>query len=662
MEQRMIELIELLNKASDAYYNGDEEIMSNFEWDAAFDELTRLEQEMGVVLENSPTRKVGAETDKKEKVTHEFPALSLPKTKSAEALRTWLTERKTNEIGWLSWKLDGLTLVATYDKGKLKRLVKRGNGIVGEDVTKKAKYISNLPMKIEYKGKLVVRGEAIISYADFERINAEIADEAEKYKNPRNLASGTVGIDIERAKEIKERGLKFIAFTYVYSDTKSSSWSKNMEELKSLGFDIVPYQLIDADNIQAAIDEYTEKVKDYEFPVDGLVLVYEDEEYAASGTVTEHHVNRAGIAFKWKDKPVESTLKRIEWSCGNYYITPVAVFEPIEIEGTTVQRASLCNISEIKRLGLGADNETKLQVIKANMIIPKIVAATRLTDAECIIPTTCPICGAPTEIIVSHNNHADSEFLRCTNEDCSAKQLKKYERFVSKKGMDIDGISLATIKDFVEARFINNPADFFHLDKWEETITVMNGYGEKSFKNIMKAIEKAKNTTFAQFIYALSIPMVGEGQAKSLEKAYKGSVKDFLNDMFIGKDFSYIEGIGEKINESIQLFAAKHMRPTPAAWIMDLYKICNFKEYQETGNKLEGLTFVITGDVHIFKNRDEFKAYVTANGGKVAGSVSKKTSYLVNNDTESTSSKNQKAKELGIEIISEDTFVEKFGK
>ena len=652
----MQELINTLNNASEAYYNGKDEVMSNYEWDALFDELTALEESTGVILPDSPTAKVGfnEESSKEEKIEHEYPALSLPKTKSEADLINWLEDKD----GVLSFKLDGLTLVATYDDGKLTQLVTRGNGHIGTVITAKAPYITGIPLKIKETGHMVVRGEALISYEDFDRVNAEIENEDEKYANARNLASGTIGLDISRAVEIKERGVKFIAFTLVYSKQNFTSKYESMKFLRKQGFETVESIPVTKKNLSKNMEKFTKKVQDgYSYPVDGLVLNYEDLIYAASGTMTGHHINKAGIAFKWEDKPVETTLRSIEWSCAVANISPVAIFDPVEIEGTTVSRASLCNISEMERLGIGENGQTTLQVIKANMIIPKVIEAKKMTPASFSIPEKCPVCGASTEIHIGSSK--GTKTLHCTNSSCPAKQLKKYERFASKQGMDIDGLSGATIESLINAGLVKNPMDLYTLQQHKETIVELPGFGEKSYDNMILAISKSIFTSFAHFVYALNIPMIGEGQSKLLEKAFKGNVKDFLNACYLQNDFTFIDGIGEKMDESVKLWSKENISKK---WLHDLYELCDFKPYEESGTTLDGVTFVITGDVHIFVNRNEFKNYVEKNGGKVAGSVSAKTNYLVNNDTESMSAKNKKAKELGIEIISEEEFINRFGK
>ena len=652
----MQELINTLNNASEAYYNGKDEVISNYEWDALFDELTALEESTGVILPDSPTIKVGfnEESQKEEKVEHEYPALSLPKTKSEADLTNWLEDKD----GVLSFKLDGLTLVATYDNGKLSQLVTRGNGHIGTVITAKAPYITGIPLKIKETGHMVVRGEALISYEDFERVNTEIENDDEKYANARNLASGTIGLDISRVAEIKERGVKFIAFALVHSGQNFTSKTESMKFLKKQGFETVESIPVIQKNLSKNMGKFTKKVQDgYPYPVDGLVLNYEDLIYAASGTMTGHHINKAGIAFKWEDKPVESTLRDIEWSCAVANISPVAIFDPVEIEGTIVSRASLYNISEMERLGIGGNGQTALQVIKANMIIPKVIEAKKMTPASFSIPERCPVCGASTEIHIGQSK--GTKTLHCTNPSCPAKQLKKYERFASKQGMDIDGLSGATIESLINAGLVKDPMDLYTLQQHKETIVALPGFGEKSYDNMVLAISKSIFTSFSHFVYALNIPMIGEGQSKLLEKAFKGNVKDFLNACYLQDDFTFIDGIGEKMDESLKAWSRENISKK---WLHGLYELCDFKPYEESGTTLDGVTFVITGDVHIFANRNEFKSYVEKNGGKVAGSVSSKTNYLVNNDTESMSAKNKKAKELGIEIISEDEFVNRFGK
>lgn len=650
-EQRIKYLIEQLNLASQAYYNGQNEIMTNYEWDAMFDELTLLEQETGIILEDSPTQRTGMEVEAGEREEHEFPALSLAKTKQVEELQAWAGDRDI----WLSWKLDGLTLVLTYDGGVLTKILTRGNGTAGNNITFLKQAIGGIPLTIAYKGHMVVRGEAVISYSDFDQINDMIEDDDEKYANPRNLASGTLNLD--DLEEVKKRHVNFHAFTLVYMDDPILSWGERMKYLEDMNFIVVEHEKTTASGLSDVIERWTEKVErgEMDLPVDGLVICYDDTEYAASGSVTGHHATRAGYAFKWADEAVDTRLRYIEWSCAVSTISPVAVFEPVQIEGTTVSRASLCNISEIERLGLGA--ECTLSVIKANKIIPKCIAV-KDAKGEVVIPETCPVCGASTKIHISPKS--GTKTLHCTNPDCTAKNVKKFTRFVSKQAMDIDGLSVQTMLKFINQGYIREFADLYHLSEHFDEISQMDGFGEKSCTNMNLAIEKSRNVHPVNLIYALCIPMIGIDAGKKIvaEVGFDG----FLKRMEEQDDFEDIDGIGLEKSNSILLWYQKKENRMMLEHLLQEIQVEKVEVKDTSAGSCVGQTFVITGDVHQFKNRNEFKAYVEAQGGKVTGSVSKKTTYLVNNDLESASSKNKKAKELGIPIISEDTFVEMFGR
>lgn len=648
--KRIEQLVEQLNAASAAYYNGQDERMSNYEWDAMFDELTALEKDTGYILPDSPTQNAGYEENGSgQKEAHEFPALSLAKTKQVSELQAWAGERPI----WLSWKLDGLTLVLTYDGGKLTKILTRGNGTVGTNITFLKSAISGFPQKIKDTGHLVVRGEAAISYTDFAMINDMIEDDDEKYANPRNLASGT--LNLEDPAEVKNRHVTFHAFTLVYTDQEILSWGDRMQYLEDLGFQVVDREETDAAALPEAIERWTKRVEDgqMDIPVDGLVICYDDTEYAASGSVTGHHATRAGFAFKWQDEAMDTRLSYIEWSCAVSTISPVAVFEPVQIEGTTVSRASLCNLSEIERLGIG--RECTLSVIKANKIIPKCIA---VKDAigEVQIPKECPVCHAPTEIRISKNS--GTKTLHCTNPDCTAKNVKKFTRFVSKWGMDIDGLSIQTMLRFINEGYIHEFADIYHLKEHFDKISQMEGFGEKSVANMDQSIEKSRNVHPVNFLFALCIPLIGVDAGKKIV----GSIgfDAFLQRLEEGGGFEDIDGIGAERSNSIQNWYAKESNRTSMQHLLQELTVEKAEPKDTSGGSCNGLTFVITGDVHHYKNRDEFKAYVESQGGKVAGSVSGKTAYLVNNDTESASSKNRKAKELGIPIISEDEFVKRF--
>lgn len=649
--KRIEELVAALNQASQAYYNGQDEIMSNYEWDQMFDELQMLEKETGYVMPESPTQNAGYEEAGGEKEAHEYPALSLAKTKQVSELQKWAEDKPI----WLSWKLDGLTLVLTYDDGKLTKILTRGNGTVGTNITFLKNAIKGFPLKIDYTGHMVVRGEATISYTDFAQINDMIEDDDEKYANPRNLASGT--LNLEDPNEVRARHVHFNAFTLVHIDDEIVSWGERMDFLKKMKFTVVDHEAATADTLPELVEKWTKRVEsgEMDIPVDGLVICYDDTAYAATGSVTGHHATRAGYAFKWQDESVETKLCYIEWSCAVSTISPVAVFEPVQIEGTTVSRASLCNLSEIERLGVG--KECTLEVIKANKIIPKCIGV-KDAKGEVEIPQECPVCHAKTSIHVSLNS--GTKTLHCTNPDCTAKHVRKFTRFVSKNAMDIDGLSAQTMVKFINDGYILDFADLYHLDRHFDEIRQKDGFGEKSVENMQQAIEKSRDVNPVNFIYALCIPMIGTDAAKKI--VHTLGFDEFYRRLREGNEFEDIEGIGlEKSNSILKWYENPKNRETLEKMLPEIRLEKTIQPDQENG-KCKGITFVITGDVHHYKNRDEFKAYVEAQGGKVAGSVSKKTGYLVNNDVESTSSKNRKAKELGVPIISEEQFLELFGE
>ena len=656
--QRMQEMIRRLNEASEAYYGGRDEIMSNFEWDALFDELTRLEAETGVVLPDSPTQKVNAAAEDNiagEKEAHEYPALSLAKTKKVEELQEWAGDRPV----WLSWKLDGLTLVLTYDGGRLTKILTRGNGSVGTNITFMKEAIKGFPPEVEDRGHLVVRGEATISYPEFEKLNATISDPAERYANPRNLASGTLGLDAKRLEEVRQRNVTFNAFTLVHTDEEILSWGGRMDYLDRLGFTTVDRELTDAEHLPETVAEWTRRVEsgEMQIPVDGLVIAYDDTEYAATGSVTGHHATRAGLAFKWQDEVAQTTLREVEWSCGATVITPIAIFDPVQLEGTTVSRASLVNISEMERLGIGENGKTEIEVIKSNKIIPKVIGVTKAIGRY-TLPEHCPACEGAVTVATSPSG---AQTLKCDNPDCPAKNLKKFERFVSKYGMDIDGLSIERMRDFVGLGYIHSFADVFRLSRYADEIRELEGYGQKSCDNLLAAIEKSRTGTDAvHFLTALSIPQIGGDAAKRLVDAYgwPGFVKALEEDA----DLASVNGLGPERSACIRTWYADDKNRSVFYELLEILEIAASEPVTEVKGSCAGLTFVITGDVHRFKNRDEFKAYVEANGGKVAGSVSKKTNFLVNNDVTSTSSKNMKARELGIPILSEDDFIAQFGQ
>ena len=650
-QELMRQWVDKLNQASEAYYNGKGELMTDYEWDALFDQLKQLEEETGEILPDSPTNKVSEDTFAGQKEEHEFPALSLAKTKSVADLAKWAEGRPI----WLSWKLDGLTLVVTYDDGKLTKVVTRGNGHIGTNITHLAPAIEGIPQKINEQGHLVIRGEAVISYQDFERFVLETEGD---YANPRNLASGSLALkDVD---EVKPRHIQWIPFTLVYTKHDILSWGERMDYLDSLGLHSVERQRIDAptiDNLQKAIDAFTEKVtnKSNPFPVDGLVITYDDTQYASTGSVTGHHATRAGYAFKWQDTHADTTLDHIEWSCAANTISPVAVFAPVELEGTTVQRASLCNISECERLGIGGKG-THLQVIKANKIIPKVIKITeKVGTLE--IPHACPVCGSEAHVVESESG---TKTLHCSNPQCPAKQLKKFTRFVSKEGLNIEGISEQTVSRFINEGFIHEYADFYHLSQYSFQIATFEGFGRKSVHNMLDNIEKSRTTDGRHLLYALSIPLCGTDVAKRLLGKYKvEELVEAARTALFEDEFASIEGIGPE--KSAKLVAFFH-DDTNYAKVRRLLNELHIEEADlgQQGDKCQGMTFVITGDVHHYKNRNELKAYIEKEGGKVIGSVSKSTTYLINNDATSVSTKNRKAQQLGIPIITEDQFIEQF--
>lgn len=649
--KRCAELVKKLNESSEVYYNGGEEIIPNYEWDAMFDELAALEAQTGYILPDSPTQKTGFEENNGEKEPHEFPALSLAKTKQVSELVKWAEDKEV----WLSWKLDGLTLVLTYDNGKLARILTRGNGAVGTNITYLKNSIKGFPLKIKYKGHLVVRGEAVISYSDFELINAMVEDDDEKYANPRNLASGTLSLD--DPEKVKERRVCFHAFTLVYLEEPLVRWGERMDFLEREGFTVVDRERADAGSIPEAVERWSGKVErgEMDLPVDGLVICYDDTEYAAQGSVTGHHATKGGYAFKWQDVSALSKLLYVEWSCAASTISPVAVFEPVQLEGTTVSRASLCNLSEMERLGIG--EECTLEIIKANKIIPKCISV-KEASGKLNIPSKCPVCGAETKIHTSEKSKTRT--LHCTNPECSAKHVKKFTRFVSKTGMDIDGLSIQTILRFMNEGFIGDFADIYRLSKYADTIRQMEGFGDKSCENMMRAIEKSRVANPVSFIYALCIPMIGVDAGKKI--VAQCGFEGFLERLGKGLGFEDIDGIGPEKSGSALLWYENEKNRSSLKELLKEVTIEKVDLKPDKEGKCAGLTFVITGDVHHYKNRDEFKAYVEAGGGKVTGSVTSKTDYLVNNDAQSSSSKNRKAKELGIPIITEDEFVSRFGE
>ena len=655
---RMQQLISELNEASDAYYNGRSERMTDYEWDARFDELRRLEQVTGTTLPDSPTQRVSEDSIAGQKEEHEFAALSLAKTKQVSELVKWAEGRPV----WISWKLDGLTLVATYDNGTLTKVVTRGNGHIGTNITHLATAISGIPQKISYQGHLVIRGEAVISYEDFERF---LMESGEDYANPRNLASGS--LTLKDVEEVRQRHIRWIPFTLVYTEENIVSWGDRMSWLDAQGFSTVERQLVstpDMGSVEASLARFTQAVTSRQnpFPVDGLVICYDNTDYAQTGSVTGHHATRAGLAFKWQDEAAETILKEVEWSCAASTISPVAIFEPVELEGTTVKRASLCNISECERLGLGGPG-THISVIKANKIIPKVIKVNACVGTFSV-PDQCPVCHAPAVVNVSETS--GTKTLHCTNAECPAKQLKKFARFVSKEGMNIDGISEQTLSKFINLGWVSEYADIYLLRSHIRELAQMEGFGEKSASNIMRSIDNSRNVEAHRLLYALNIPLCGLDVCKRLLSAYpleelvleatRQGVDLFTPQAEPEAVFAHIDGIGpEKSASFVRWFRDEHNLARYQRLLPHLQVTA--AAISPSGDRCQGLTFVITGDVHHYKNRNELKAYIESQGGKVASAVSGSTSYLINNDVTSTSGKNKKAKELGIPIISEDEFI-----
>lgn len=646
---RMKELIGILNEASYAYYAKDTEIMSNYEYDALYDELVALEEETGMVLSNSPTVSVGYEAvDELPKERHEKPMLSLAKTKSREELRDWLNGKEA----LLSWKLDGLTIVLTYQDGELLKAVTRGNGEIGEVITNNARVFKNIPHRIAFKGRLILRGEAVITYSDFEKMNAEISDEEAKYKNPRNLCSGSVR---QLNNEITaKRNVRLFAFNLVEaieSDGTPVDFANDRENqflfLKKQGFDVVEYFRVNPDNIMERIEYFAQTISGYDVPSDGLVLTLCDLAYSASLGRTAKFP-RDSIAFKWADETAETTLLEIEWSPSRTgLINPVAIFEPVELEGTTVSRASVHNLSIMEELQLGIGDHIK--VYKANMIIPQI--AENLTKSgKMTIPQKCPVCGMPTKV----RKEIDTKTLVCPNPDCEAKKIKSFTLLVSRDALNIDGLSEATLEKFIAKGFIHSFADIFRLNRFEDEITQMEGFGEKSFQNLMDALEQAKNTTLPRYLYAIGITGIGVANAKVLCKAFDNDFEKMKSAT--REELAEVDGIGEVLADGIVSYFSDEKKAQNA---QELYEQLHIEKPEQNDNEqiFAGMTFVITGNVYHYANRNEVKEVIEQRGGKVAGSVSTKTNYLINNDVASTSGKNKKAKELGIPIISEDDFI-----
>ena len=642
---RMKELIDILNRASAVYYQGKDEIMSNFEYDKLYDELVSLEKESGLVLAGSPTQKVGYEIlSELPKQTHPSPMLSLDKTKQVNELESWIGDKE----GLLSWKMDGLTVVLTYENGQLLNAVTRGNGVVGEVITNNAKVFKKLPISIPFKGHMVLRGEAVITYSEFEKINASLSEE-EQYKNPRNLCSGSVR---QLNNEITaKRNVELYAFTLVEAEGLDfeNSLKNKMEFMRKLGFQVVEYKLVTREDIAETVEWFSDKVKTNDFPSDGLVLLYDDIEYGDLLGSTAKFPRNA-IAFKWADEVAKTKLLEMEWSASRTgLINPVAIFEPVELEGTTVSRASVHNISIVRELKLGIGDE--IEVYKANMIIPQI--AKNLTESDSLeIPDKCPVCGEKTVI----HKENDVEVLFCENPDCLAKKIKSISLFVSRDAMNIDGMSEATIEKFIARGFLHELADLFKLERYKDEIISMEGFGEKSYEKLIKAADAAKVTTTAKFIYSLGISGIGLSNAKMICKAFDN---DFDKIRKVSREeLIEIDGVGEVLADSFVRFFEKENNNHV---VDDLLKIIKMEDSESSvQNDMEGMNFVITGAVNHFSNRGAVKELVESRGGKVTGSVTSKTKYLINNDSTSNSSKNKKAKELGVQIITEDEFIDMF--
>ena len=649
-KQRITELTELLDKAAKAYEQEDREIMSNFEYDALYDELRALEEETGFVLANSPTQHAGYEIlSELPKERHESPMLSLDKTKDREALVSWTGEQESI----LSWKMDGLTVVLTYRDGELYKAVTRGNGEIGEVITNNARVFKNIPLKIAYKGELVLRGEAVIRYSDFEQINAAIEKDEDRYKNPRNLCSGTVRQLNNRITA--ERNVYLFPFALISMDGADgfATREEQLNYLRELGFDPVEYKKVNKNSMLETIQWFADHVATNDFPSDGLVLTYNDIAYGNSLGRTAKFPRNA-IAFKWKDETRQTKLLSIEWSPSRTgLINPVAIFEPVELEGTTVSRASVHNLSVMEELQLGIGDE--ITVYKANMIIPQI--AEDLTKSGNIeIPKTCPVCGGPTEVRAV----LEAKALYCTNPNCLAKKIKLFSHFVSRDAMNIEGLSDMTIEKLIGRGFIKEPADLFRMDTPEirEEFVQMEGFGEKSFENLLAAAKKAQTVSMPKFLYSLGIPGIGLANAKLICKAFNYDMDAIRNAT--AESLTDIPGLGAVLAANVTAYMAD---PEYARMLSDLLGVVSFEAQEEVKNSpITGKTFVITGAVSHFPNRDAVKDFIEERGGKVAGSVSAKTDYLINNDTASGSSKNKKAKELGIPIISEDDFLALVGE
>ena len=646
-KKHMQDLVQQLNEAAAVYYQGKDEIMSNYDYDRLYDELAALEKETGIILAGSPTRRVGYEVlSELPKETHAAPMLSLDKTKSVDALASWLE----GQTGLLSWKMDGLTIVLTYENGTLHKAVTRGNGQVGEVITNNARTFTNIPLSVPYQGQMILRGEAVISYSEFRKINETLPEE-EQYKNPRNLCSGSVR---QLNNEITaKRNVSFFAFALVQAE--GVDFHNSQEEkflfLREQGFDVVEYQRVTSETLPAAIRSFADKIPQNDFPSDGLVLLMDDIAYGEGLGMTAKFPRNA-MAFKWADETADTTLLEIEWSASRTgLINPVAIFEPVELEGTTVSRASVHNISIVHQLELGIGDT--IQVYKANMIIPQI--ADNLTrSGKLTIPDTCPVCGHPAVI----HHEIDAEVLFCENPECLAKKIKSLTLFVSRDAMNIDGLSEATIEKFLSKGMLHELADLYHLSDYRETIIEMDGFGERSYEKLITALENSRQTTLAKFIYSLGISNIGLSNAKMICNALGNDLEHIRHATV--EELTAIDGVGDVIARS---FADYFASPEHNKTVDDLLQEITLETVQtdSQAQDLSGLVFVITGSLEHFENRSALKETIENAGGKVTGSVTKKTSYLINNNIASTSSKNKKAKELGVPIITEEQAMEQFG-
>ncbi|MBR6386425.1 MAG: NAD-dependent DNA ligase LigA [Ruminococcus sp.] len=639
--KRMSELNEILSSAADAYYNTGVEKMSDAEYDKLYDELVSLENETGIILSGSRTQKVGYEVASAlKKIKHESKMLSLEKTKNIDELKEWLGEN----TAFISWKLDGLTLVLTYENGVLVQAVTRGNGETGEDITQNARHIRGIPAKIPFTGKLVVRGESLMKYKDFERINAE-TDEGAKYKNPRNLCVGTVrNLD---SKITADRNINFFAFNLVSADgCEENSFANRLEWLKNIGFQTVYGKKTDKNNISDIVKEFENTIPENEFPSDGLVLVFDDISYGASLGQTSH-APRNAIAFKWRDETADSILREVEWSASRTgLLNPIAVFDPVELEGTTVSRASVHNVSIVKQLKLGIGDT--VSIFKANMIIPQILENKSCSDSL-VIPENCPVCGGTAQINTSPDG---IQTLVCVNKDCPAKHTGKFEHFVQRDAMNIIGMSTATIETLVLEGFIKEFKDFYHLDNYKDKIISLDGFGKRSYEKIHEAVENSRNTDLISVLYSLGIPNIGRSASRLICAEYPSA--DMLEKLDMSQ-LTAIDGIGEILAEEYIKYFSDEEKLNE---YHNLIKELNISAPEEipSDSPIAGKTFVITGSVNIWKNRNELKNFIEANGGKCASAVSSKTDYLINNDSTSNSSKNKKAKELNIPILTEEDF------